>query len=791
MANPERLLSVLLLASACGGEPSSKVAEPSDPKGPVHPSLVIATLDTTRADRIGAYGYTGAYTPTIDGLASHGVHFRRAYATVPLTTPSHSSMFTGTYPTRHGVRNNGDAILHDEATTLAEVLKAAGYATGASVSAFVTTRVWNLDQGFDMYSDRISAGANPQNKWNQERRADEVVDDALSWLQDVKSDQPFFLWVHFYDPHHPYQPPAEAQLLAPGRPYDGEIAYMDGQIGRLKAAIDARQQKDGVAWIAVGDHGEALSGEHGEYTHGTYVFDPTMRIPFVVEPARPLAQGKVENDLTVSNVDVMPTALGLLGLPVPADLDGHDLSPILRGEKVDRGGVYMESYGVHERFGYHPEVASVEGPLKLMDTPSPRLFDVDKDPGETTNLVDQRPDDVAHLRKIVEAVEANARAATGGTTMSPEVLEQLAALGYVNAGASAGNSAEMSTIDAKDRLETIQGLDKARVLGIDSATAEESLALYRKILAAEPQILEARMGLAQVLQRLNKTTEAEEVLREALKLEPTSTIMHQNLAGNLARQGRFVEALVEVDAILALVPGDEGALQLKVRFLATLGREAEALAVARDALAKNPTSPGMKALMGIALARNQDMEGAIPLLVESLADGVPRPGVNDLLGRSAATAKNYELAMTHFQAELDLAPQNYRTRRTLASLYMREKRWDDAADEYRYIVESGVNDPNVRRAWAQAVFNTGDYNLAREVLAPAISAAPNDPYVALLQANIEAKVGDRAKAEEMAARARELYALRKGDGRSPDQLELDDALKDMESPESLEDAPRP
>lgn len=778
MANPARLLSVLLFATACSGEAPKEAAPAHERSGKARPSLVIATLDTTRADRIGAYGYSAAYTPNIDGLANHGLHFRRAYATVPLTTPSHSSMFTGVYPTRHGVRNNGDAILHDDATTLAELLKGAGYATGASVSAFVTTRVWNLDQGFDVYFDRIEAGANPQNKWNQERSADEVVDDALSWLSEIKSDKPFFLWVHFYDAHHPYRPPAEAQALAPGRPYDGEIAFVDQQIGRLKSAIEARNQRDGVAWIAVGDHGEALTGEHGEYTHGTYVFDPTMRVPFIIEPPVPLAQGITEEAVTVSNVDVMPTALGLLGRPVPADLDGHDLSPMLRGEKVDRGGVYMESYGVTQRFGYHPEIAAVEGPLKLMDTPSPRLFDVDQDPGELTNLVDARPDDVKRLHQIVADVEARAATSSTATAMSPEVMEQLAALGYVNAGGAM--SAEKSTIDAKDRLETIQNLEKARTLSVQPGTAEESLALYRKILEAEPQILEARMGLAQVLQRMGKMAEAETVLREAVEREPTSTVMHQNLAANLARQGRFEEAVREMDAILALVPGDEAALQLKVRFLSPLGRDAEALEIAREAHAKNPSSPGLKALLGLALAHTGDLETALPLLAESLEDGVPRPGVNEVLGRVAAGSKKDDLAIPYLQAELDIAPQNPRVRRTLASLYMRNKRWDDAADEYRFIVESGAKDPMIRRAWAQAVFNTGDYELAREVLAPAVLAAEDDPYIILLQANIESKIGDHDKAEQLATRARELYALRSGDKRSPEQQEMENALQGLD-----------
>ena len=438
----------------------------------------------------------------------------------------------------------------------------------------------------------------------------------------------------------------------------------------------------------------------------------------------------------------------------------------------------MESYGVTQRFGYHPEIAAVEGPLKLMDTPNPRLFDVDQDPGELTNLLDQRPDDVAHLRKVVADVEAKAAAATTANAMSPEVLEQLAALGYVNAGGAM--STEKSTIDAKDRLETIQNLDKARVLSVQASTSEESLALYRKILAAEPQILEARMGMAQVLQRMGKMTEAETVLREAVEREPTSTVMHQNLAANLARQGRFEDALREVDAILALVPGDESALQLKVRFLAPLGRDSEALEIAREAHTKNPTSPGLQALLGLALAHRGDLEEALPLLAESLSDGVPRPGVHEVLGRVAAGSNNDELAIENLTAELDIAPQNTRVRRTLASLYMRNKRWDDAADEYRFIVESGAKDPMIRRAGAQAVLNTPANAQARGVLAPAVEIAASDPYVILLQANIESKIGDHDKAEQLATRARELYALRGGDKRSPEQQEMENALQGLD-----------
>lgn len=777
MANHLLLLALPLLVACKGGEEKKTEAKATNQAAPkTRPSLVLATLDTTRADRIGAYGYAGALTPTLDGMASRGLRFERAYATVPLTTPAHSSMFTGLYPTRHGVRNNGDAILRDDETTLAELLKGAGWHTGASVSAFVTTRVWNLDQGFDAYADRIHSGDNPQNRWGQERSAEEVVDDALAWLETVPKDEPFFLWVHFYDPHHPYRPPAEFAELLAGRPYDGEIAYMDRQISRLKAAIDARTQKDGVAWMAVGDHGEALNGEHGEFTHGTFLFDPTMRIPFIVEPASPLQAPVNVTDVTVSNVDVMPTALGLLGLPVPDGLDGVNLAPAIKGELSAREGVYMESYSVSQRFGYHPELAVAEGSLKLMDTPNARLFDVAADPKEENNLAQSRAEDVARLKKITESVEAKAVQSEGGAAMAPEVLEQLAALGYVNTGASL--SGEGSTVDAKDRLDTIRGLEKARALGRMPETADEAVALYKEILSREPQIVEARLGLAQILQRQRKLPEAEQVIRDALGGGAGSTILHQNLAVILARQEKLEEALREVEAVLVLVPGDETALQLKVRFLGQLGRTQDALALAKEAYDKNPASPGMAALYGMGLARAGELAQAGTYLEASLADSVPRPGVHEALGRIAASKGELEAAIAHLRTEADSFPVSPMSRRTLAGLYMRAKRWDDAADEYRALAEAMPENLGLRRAWAQAVFNTGDYQLAREVLAPAFAKAPEEPKILMLAANLEAKLGDPTKGAEMAARARELYALSKGDA-PPDEDELGDLMAPM------------
>ena len=229
-----------VLVLACSS--SSPVATPPPPR----PSLVLVTMDTTRRDRVGAYGYALAHTPNVDRFAAEGIRFDRAYATVPLTTPAHSSIHTGVYPTKHGVHSNGDAVLPESLTTLAELLQASGYSTAAAVSAFVTTRAWNFDQGFDTYLDDLS-GKEKANRWRQERPANEVVDDAIAWLTAQPTDRPTFLWVHLYDPHRPYEAPAAWKAQVPDRPYDAELAFMDDQIGRLRAAVDQRGVP--TAWI--------------------------------------------------------------------------------------------------------------------------------------------------------------------------------------------------------------------------------------------------------------------------------------------------------------------------------------------------------------------------------------------------------------------------------------------------------------------------------------------------------------------------------------------------------------
>ena len=716
-------------------------------------SMVLVTLDTTRADHLGVYGHTSAHTPALDALAAHGVRFQRAYTPVPLTIPAHSSILTGLYPTRHGVHSNGDAILPEGLTTLAETLQAAHYHTAACVSAFVTTWLWNLDQGFDAYFDDVVGHGRARNRWMKERPADQVVDDAVAWLSTVPQEEPWFLWVHFYDPHEPYLPPEPWATEYAEAPYDGEIAFMDQEIGRLQAAVQARQQR--VHWIAVGDHGEALTDEQGELGHGLFLYEATTHVPFIVRPAEPLEQPRAIPD-PVSLVDVLPTALGLLGQPVPQGLDGRDLSPLLRGEALPpRAGLYMESETAQRRFGYHPEVGLVRGPLKLLDTPHPRLFNVLADPQERHNLLDDDPSLAEPLRQELAGFSAE-RGEADLFSPAPEITEQLVALGYVEAAFQLPTAT--SDIDAKDRVETIQALERVRFLAADPAHASEVEALYRDIMASEPQLVEASMGLANVLQVQDRNEEAIVVYEEAIGRQPDSTVLRVGYANCLAAMGRLEPGLEVMRAVLEQVPEDDVARVGMLRMLADLGREQEALELVNDWLVQAPEDPTLLAHRGVLLGMLGDLESAEAPLRASLMDGVPRQMVHHMLAHVHLSRSEPVQAVAELRGELEGFPQRHDARELLAKILMTLGAWEEAAAEFEYLADTHPDNVAYPLSWAQAVFNAGEFERAQDILAPALTRVPPHSEVLLLQANILGKLGRHAEAEQVFAAARARHA---------------------------------
>jgi arylsulfatase A-like enzyme len=383
--------------------------------------VVIFTLDTTRADRLAVYGFGGVATPTIDTLAGRGVVFDDAETVAPLTLPAHTSLFTGLYPPHHGVRDNTGAPLEPAHATLAEILHARGFHTGAFVGSAVLAADRGLSRGFDVYDD----GGSARQRVPHRRPGSDVVDRANAWIHTLDGDAPFFLWVHLYDVHAPQVLPMEFRR-AYGDGYEGGIAYVDGQIGRVLDALRGRGMLDRAAVVIAGDHGESL-GEHGEKEHGRFVYESTMHVPLVIV-APGLTHGR--SSVATSLVDVLPTVLDLFGIPAAVG-DGHSRLKVLRGARPVDGPIYGESmYPLH--FGSRPLRMIRDGRFKYIEAAQPELYDLQTDRSEMHNLAPERPSVAAVLAGVLrDGLDASEYEARAGA-LDPERRQMLAALGYAS-----------------------------------------------------------------------------------------------------------------------------------------------------------------------------------------------------------------------------------------------------------------------------------------------------------------------------------------------------------------------
>jgi arylsulfatase A-like enzyme len=416
-------------------------------------NVVIITLDTTRADRLPAYGFMDTVMPALDELAREGVVFDQAISVAPLTLPAHTSLFTGLFPPAHGVHDNADEALAAGHATLAEVLQARGFRTGAFVGSIVLGPDRGLSQGFDRYSGVNAARADPGAFATpaRQRRADEVVSDAIDWLNSV-ADSRFLLWAHFYDPHRPYDPP-EPYRSAYYDAYVGEIAFADSRIGRLLAALEARHLLERTMVILAADHGESL-GDHGEPDHGMFLYDSVLRVPLIIR-APGVSPGRV--GAVVRLTDVMPTILDLLGVPAP-DMQGVSLVDLLNGR---RETLDLEAYAESEyprRLGCGPLRALRDGRFKLIDGPHPELYDLERDPFEQRNIYDERRETAAamtrRLRSFARADSAAREELSATPSRVPRRLtEALAALGYVGSGVTQTPATSGPLADPKDCIE--------------------------------------------------------------------------------------------------------------------------------------------------------------------------------------------------------------------------------------------------------------------------------------------------------------------------------------------------
>jgi choline-sulfatase len=525
---------LVALAPAC----RQQAPAPRATSGP-RPDVLLVTIDTLRADHVGCYGRTQAVTPTLDGLAARGVRFPAAVAHVPLTGPSHASILTGVTPLGHGFRDNGGYALPSGVRTAAEDFGKAGYRTAAFVSGFPLNRRFGFDRGFESYDDHFPKGNDPRRAPHVERFADATTDAALRWLEapdGAAGKQPFFLWVHYYDPHAPYEPPPEFAPRFASEPYDGEIAFVDQQLARLLKRLDERGDLARTVVLATADHGEGL-GEHGEVSHGLFLYESTLRVPFVV--AGPgIAAGRVAPTVA-RGVDVLPTLLDLAALAGRAEIEGRSLRPALEGREMSDAPAYAETLYPLRELGWAPLFAWRTARHKMIEAPKPELYDLEQDPGETRNRAGSENTRFAELQQKLQAALARP-APAAAAELDPETAERLRALGYVGGGASAPSVASATARDPKDGVRLLPGLNK----GMMAVRTEPAVAIkeLRAVLAEDPNLFVARRSLAMAYGSAGQYAKAIAELRRLEKETALSAEDEVVLGDNLRFAGRLDEA---------------------------------------------------------------------------------------------------------------------------------------------------------------------------------------------------------------------------------------------------------
>ena len=564
-------------------------------------NLLVITLDTTRADRLGCYGRVDASTPALDALAARGARFAEAVTVAPETLPAHTSIFTGLWPPRHGVRINSESRLDARLPTLAELMQERGYQTAAFVSAFVLDARFGLDQGFDLYDDAVESAAGSSFAAGvNERRGDATTDAALRWLRRRDPHRPFFAWVHYFDAHAPYAPPAPFAERFAGALYEGEIAFVDTQVGRLLAGLDEARQRENTVVVVVGDHGESL-GEHGERTHSVFLYRGVMRVPFIVSNPRLFPKPVTIDRAVVSVVDVLPTLAELLALRDPHRRDGASL---LRAPADPQRSVYMESLVPYLDFGWAP----LFGLRRLRETyvraPRPECYDLAVDPRETRNLLDSETRKpcaalASQLGRMLAGWPPVERLAAAEPAADAETRARLQALGYAG-GAGAGSGPADRQPDPKDRIEVSTLLVDANAL-LAGGRPQEALALAKRASAGAGRERSVLQALGKIYLRLGRLREAEEALRAftAIKPKPDVSVL---LAQILILDGRFEEATKLLDAAERLDPRHGGIFIARGDILARQGREEEARASYEKARQVDPYRAG-----GVAASRISEL----------------------------------------------------------------------------------------------------------------------------------------------------------------------------------------
>lgn len=644
----------LLLAALLAAAPAVAAARPN---------LVLVTLDTTRADHLGAWGWPHARTPNLDALASRGVRFERCDTAAPITLPSHATILTGLYPPRHGVRDNSTFTLAERFETVAESLRDAGYDTAAVVSAIVLARRHGLGQGFRVYDDDLGPGHAGATRV-AERNAGAATDAALAALAGLRA--PYLLWVHYFDPHEEYRPPSPWAdgASGPHRLYDAELAYLDAQLGRLLAALPA----DTVV-VVVGDHGEML-GDHGEDSHGLLLAPGARRVPLIL--AGPGVPAGVVERCLARTADVAPTLLRLAGRTPREGLDGRSLLPLPSGAGDCRRTSYAESYLPFFAYRWYPLRAYSDGNFLYLQAPVPSVFHLGADPAEARDLAPEHPAVAARWRERLATLLAamgeplEPRLAVENV-LSPEQRAQLESLGYVSGGAGGVVRADLP--DPRRMVAVARDLHAAAD-AVREGRCAEALPRLDAIVKADPHNFPALALAGQCLRAAGREEAALALFRRAAAENELSAVPVANAAASLVSLGRRAEAEREYRKALTLDPSLAEAAANLARLLRERGDRAGAIATLEAAIAAGSHGSEVYLERGTALAE----AGRVGEALADFREAARRDPTDTVALENAARAafhlgRGREAAQA-YEALLRLAPERGDAWKTLGSLYL-------------------------------------------------------------------------------------------------------------------------
>jgi len=728
-------------------------------------NIVLVTADTLRADRLPAYGYERVRTPHLDAMAAESVLFENASTVVPLTLPSHASMFTGTFPMYHGVRDNGGYYLDEKHQTLAETLRDNGYKTGGFVAAFVLDSRWGLSQGFDRYYDEFDFQKFERIALDTvQRPGGEVLEEALGWMDDVK-DGPFFSWLHFYDAHTPWEAPepffSQYQGYRGSR-YDAEIAYVDSLMGELFDWLETNGLEDDTIVVFIADHGESL-GQHKENTHGFFIYDATMRVPFILKtPYRQLGGGR-RVGAQVRSIDLMPTLLELVGIEAPEAVQGTSLVPLASGEMDDLGlYAYGESFYPRNHYGWS-ELKSIRNEsLHFIDAPRPELFDVREDPRQQTNLANQRAATVGRLKAKLDALIAEL-GVEGIDEQAPETLDaetqqQLAALGYLGGPSKVNIDPDRPLADPKDKIGLFNLIKDA---GSDSSEGRitEAIAKIEQVLLEDPGILEAHNIMGNLLTKDGDLERALAAYQEALARDPEYTPALFGLALTYQELGRPDDADAGYRRLIELDPRDSRAHFMLAKSHANRSEFAKAIELLKQVADIGSERAPLHNLMAECYFGLKELDIAEQEVHRALEMNAELPTAYYNLALIFEERGDVNAAIEAYVKEIDVSPKGFKAHFNLGKLYGQTGRPRKMKEHFEAAIGANESFAIGHLYLAKLHLDSGNLDKAQELASRGIELSPNPsmaPFGHFILADIYNRQGRVEDAERELQSARRL-----------------------------------